>query len=83
MGKVIVITASMGGVGFHFLYSIDLEHGGYTMTQGNDGNSGWLWFTINGAMISPMLSNNKVSGITILNMALYNTFLFLRTFNQG
>ena len=24
----------MAGVGFHYLYSIDLEPGGYTMTQG-------------------------------------------------
>ena len=28
------LTASMAGVGFHCLYSIDLEPGGYTMTQG-------------------------------------------------
>ena len=28
------LTASMAGVGFHYIYSIDLELGGYTMTQG-------------------------------------------------
>ena len=28
------LTASMGGIGFHYLYSKDLEPGEYTMTQG-------------------------------------------------